>query len=278
MHHRYPGIVVLHDVVLHHLMASDDQTYWRELAYEHGNDGVSLFYTAAADYFAMPLNRRLLDLALGCVVHSRFAAEAVHSVRPELACEVIPMGIPRPTIINNQQSIINRQFVFGMVGQVTPTKQLELCLQAFDQIEGAQFVIVGEAIDVDVVALIAERESVTWHGYIDDFEVFQQVVGSIDVVLNLREPTVGETSAAALRALAQGKPVIVFDHASYSELPDDVAIKLPVGDVAELVAGMREGMVRVNEMSAAATAYVQDVHHPAAVADQYLTFINKIIR
>ena len=102
-------------------------------------------------------------------------------------------------------------------------------------------------------------------------------MGSIDVVLNLREPTVGETSAAALRALAQGKPVIAFDHASYSELSDGVAIKLPVGDVNALVVAMQEGMARVEEMSPAAVPYVQDRHDPAVTANQYLTFINKII-
>lgn len=277
MHRRYPGIVVLHDVILHHLMASDREQYWRELAYTHGNEGVSLFYTAAADYFAMSLNQRILDLALGCIVHSQFAADTVRATHPQLPCAVIPMAVPLPLPTINKQS---KQFVFGMVGQVTPTKQLELCLEAFDKVnnenKNARFVIVGEAIDVDVAELIAGRENVTWHGYIDDFARFQQVVGSIDVVLNLREPTVGETSAAALRALAQGKPVIVFDHAWYSELPDDVAIKLRVGDVPALVAGMHSVMGRVDEMSSAARSYVERVHDPVESAAQYLSFIQMV--
>jgi glycosyltransferase involved in cell wall biosynthesis len=40
----------------------------------------------------------------------------------------------------------------------------------------------------------------------------------------------GETSAAAVRALSVGKPLIVSDVGAFRELPDEVAIKVPVGD------------------------------------------------
>ena len=40
----------------------------------------------------------------------------------------------------------------------------------------------------------------------------------------------GETSAAAIRALSLGKPLVVSDVGAFRELPDEVAIKVPVGE------------------------------------------------
>ena len=50
----------------------------------------------------------------------------------------------------------------------------------------------------------------------------------------------GETSAAAVRALSLGKPLVVSDVGAFRELPDEVAIKVPVGEgeVPALVAAI----------------------------------------
>ncbi len=49
-------------------------------------------------------------------------------------------------------------------------------------------------------------------------------------IVNLRSPTMGETSGTAIRALSLGKPLVVSDVGWFSELPDEVAIKVPVDD------------------------------------------------
>ena len=50
-----------------------------------------------------------------------------------------------------------------------------------------------------------------------------------DVLVSLRWPTMGETSASVIRALAAGRPTIVSDVGWFSELPDSVVAKVPVG-------------------------------------------------
>jgi hypothetical protein len=57
------------------------------------------------------------------------------------------------------------------------------------------------------------------------------------VLVNLRSPTMGETSAMVVRALSLGKPLVVSDVGWFSELPDEVAVKVPVdeGETAGLV-------------------------------------------
>ena len=66
-------------------------------------------------------------------------------------------------------------------------------------------------------------------------------MAACDVHVNLRSPTMGETSGTAIRALTLGKPLVVTDAGWFSELPDDVALKVAVGDreVDDLAAALR---------------------------------------
>src|SRR5438046_7264571 len=61
---------------------------------------------------------------------------------------------------------------------------------------------------------------------IDDFVGY---LGACDIVLNLRFPTVGESSGTLLRSLGLGKAVLVSAIGSFAEFPDDVCLKVPVG-------------------------------------------------
>jgi SAM-dependent methyltransferase len=58
---------------------------------------------------------------------------------------------------------------------------------------------------------------------------FVRYMAACDIILNLRYPTVGENSGTLMRALGLGKAVIVSDVGSFSELPDSICLKAPVG-------------------------------------------------
>ncbi len=60
-------------------------------------------------------------------------------------------------------------------------------------------------------------------------EEFVGYLGACDIVLNLRYPTVGESSGTLLRSLGLGKAVLVSDIGSFAEFPDDVCLQVPVG-------------------------------------------------
>ena len=60
-------------------------------------------------------------------------------------------------------------------------------------------------------------------------EDFVGYLAACDIVLNLRYPTVGESSGTLLRALGLGKAVMVSEVGSFREFPDDVCLKVPVG-------------------------------------------------
>jgi glycosyltransferase involved in cell wall biosynthesis len=58
-----------------------------------------------------------------------------------------------------------------------------------------------------------------------------ELMAACDACLNLRAPTMGETSGSVVRQLSLGKPVVVSDVGWFSELPDDVALKVPVDEL-----------------------------------------------
>lgn len=298
---RYPGVVMLHDYFLHHFIrhhtaGHDDWTaYGREMAYSLSSDGRALAQAihagrAEAPLFEEPLNRRLLDVSLGLIVHSRYAAERARRQRSDLPLAVVQALIePCPgRSLRDRLALPDNAVLFGSFGQITAEKRIDLALQAFQRVRrnypAAHYLLVGETRpDVDLPALLAEYEladAVHQIGYVADLAEFVDWITTVDVVVNLRQPTVGETSAIALRAMAAARPLIVFDHGWYSELPDDAAMKTAPGDIDALQAAMERLAASAGtrrSMGAAGLAYVHRHCLPQHVARAYIDFLYHVL-
>jgi len=300
---RYGGITVLHDHGLHHFVATrtiprgDFAGYVRELGYALGVEGVDLAYRIARGeaehpFYAAPLNERVLDRSLGVIVHSRYAADKIQAVRPHLPVTVIPAPInisAAPARSRPALGCPDDALLFVSAGQVISNKQLALALEAFARLRAdhpqARYVVVGDELkhDLDLPAWLAQHglsDAVTMTGYLADKADFVAWIAAADVVVNLRYPTVGETSATALRGLAAGRPVIVSDHGWYAELPDDACVKVAPNDGAAVYQAMHrlagDATLR-REIGQRAAAYAQREHSLAAAAQRYLDFIAAII-
>lgn len=281
---RYPGLTVLHDVVLHHFMAT--QTYARELAYALGAAQAQAVRRGevTVDPFAVPLHARVLDASLGVIVHSRYAADGIGRTHPHLPVAVVPLVMPMPAAAPPAAGGIT----LASIGQISRTRLLDRSLAAFARLHAdhpeTRYLIVGEALDVDVPALLAAlppaaRAAVTWTGYVADDAAFDRWIAAADIVVNLRLPTAGETSAAALRALAAGKPLIVVDAGWYAELPDAVAHKVSDLTVAALTDAMRALLApdRRQAMGHAARTLIAHDHAPDAVARRVAAFAASVL-
>lgn len=297
---RYPGLVVLHDVGLHHLIAHHTSGqgnlpgYTRERGYAQGLAGINHTWQVRTgqrpnDPFDLPLHNRLADVSLGLIVHSQYARDLVHEVRPSLPLQVIPelmtlqTGQPQPRDFAAAQDI-----VFASLGQVTPHKHITLVLDVLARLLPTHphlfYLIIGEVLsDSNLEEAITARGlhgRVHVTGHVEGLPNFVNWLLAADVVINLRHPTVGETSAAALRAMAAGKPLIVFDHGWYSEIPSSAALKIPPMDAAALLAAMRrlaESPMQRQHMGQAGQAYVRDQCAPEKVAMAYATFIHQLL-
>jgi glycosyltransferase involved in cell wall biosynthesis len=97
------------------------------------------------------------------------------------------------------------------------------------------------------------------------------LMAACDVLVNLRYPTMGETSGSVIRGLSLGKALVVSDVGWFSELPDDAVLKVPVDDyeVATLTAALGVAADHGSELGSAARAYVEREHALPKVAAEY---------
>src|SRR5439155_19591752 len=122
-------------------------------------------------------------------------------------------------------------------------------------------------------------EGVIREPYVEE-ERLWALMAACDAVVQLRAPTMGETSGSAIRTLALGKPLVVSDVGWFAELPDDVALKVtPGGD--EEVAGVARALERLADpevavrMGEAARAYVRAEHELGRVAELYVAALER---
>ncbi len=246
---RHPGVVVMHEANLHHLIA--DLTIRRDnwdayLAEAEWNGGATaLEYALRAraldvgpDYEGVPMTRRLLEASRGLVVHSDFVAREMRVQGFTGPIATIPHGawIPRTDRNGTRQSLglDENTPLIGAFGYLKPYKRIAESLRSLRRLvridPRVRMILVGEAhpeFHVDqLIRTLGLSEHVRILGFAP-IEKFVDYIGACDIALNLRYPTVGETSGSLQRALGLGKAVIVSDVGSFTELPDDVCMKVP---------------------------------------------------
>jgi len=297
------GLVVLHELVIHHLVAGvtlargDGPGYLDAMQREAGVVGRLLAH-GVIDGLLPPLwERRSTDFPLvgealahadGVIVHSRYVAEGVRAAGYAGPIFPIPMPAwPAPTAEPWTPPSGPAAALFVVLGHVNPQKRIGPVLAAFARtrpsVSGARLVIAGGSAGVDLereVATAGVADSVDILGFVDEGLLWRLLVAA-DACVSLRFPTMGETSGVAVRALTVGTPVIVSDVGWFSELPDDVAIKVPVGEgeVEALEDALRLLAVdrgRRDEMAAAARALAQGEHDLDRVAELYVAACEEV--
>ena len=99
--------------------------------------------------------------------------------------------------------------------------------------------------------------------------------------MNLRFPTVGETSGAVCRLAGCGLPVVVSDVGWFRELPESFASKIPVGEgepeaIARELDSLASDEALRNARSDAARAWGEG-RSPARIAQAYARVIRAVV-
>lgn len=292
---RRPGVVVLHDFVLHHLVAGmtlgrgDADGYLDAMQRDAGTVGRLLAHGVvdkllppiweerAQDF---PLASVVLDRADALICHSRYVEQLARACGYDGPISVIPM----PAWPALDASGVSRLVPEGdgplltCVGYLNAAKRVPQLLEAFDYLRetvpNARLALAGSAaadVRLDSQSL---GEGVLRLDHLEDAQLWQLLADS-DVCISLRWPTMGETSGMAIRALSVGTPLVVSDVGWFSELPDAVAAKVPVDDLeVETLAATLELLASDAglraRMSAAAAEYARQEHKLDRVADLYV--------
>jgi glycosyltransferase involved in cell wall biosynthesis len=122
----------------------------------------------------------------------------------------------------------------------------------------------------------ALKDVVTLAGYRPDDQL-RQALFSADVVVNLRNPHLGESSASLLDALIAGLPTVVWDHGFYSEFPDGVVCKISSErQLRPILEQLVTSPARRQRMGATARAHVLERFSTAAYCRGFHAFVNLV--
>jgi len=241
---RRPGVVVLHDLVLHHLIVEmtlargDAEGYVASLEASHGPAGAAWARGRVAGLhsemgnFLLPASIEVAQRSLGVIVHNHYAADRLRSFGVTTPIHVVPHPYVPETRTLPRTLFGPDKRVIGFFGFLTSAKRAEVVLEAFRIARAKdprlELLIVGEpAPNIDVASL--QGDGITLTGYVADDD-FPRYYAEADRFVNLRYPTAGETSGTLIRALDAGKPVAVSNYAQFAELPDTIVVKIPLGD------------------------------------------------
>jgi glycosyltransferase involved in cell wall biosynthesis len=299
-----PGVAVLHDAVLHHLLLgllSEDE-YLGEFVYNYGG----WYRDVAADlwrdrghamaddrYFRYPLLRRIAEASRALIVHNpkaaRLAREALQKSPREIVVAEIPHYVEAPALPAASEIASKRAelgipegaVVISCFGYMRPPKRLHSLHEALRRIEApCRVLIVGEFVssgyEASLGALFNDPRVVRMP-YVPH-EEFWRLAALTDICVNLRHPSVGETSGVAMKLMAAGKPVLVTDSEEYAGVPELAVVRVDSGEAEiEMLAHYLYALATGPEMRALiggnAAAYVREHHALERVAGAYLDVI-----
>jgi glycosyltransferase involved in cell wall biosynthesis len=300
---KKPGVVVLHDFVLHHLVAGitvgrgNGHGYLDAMEREGGVVGRLLGHGVLDKRIpplwesrpeAFHLAGEVLDLATGLIVHSRYVEQRARAAGYEGPVWRIPhpaWGVPAVAPAQLEGSPL-----IGSFGNVNASKRIPQLLEAFARLRrerpDARLLLVGAVspgfdLDRRLQRLGLSEEGIVREAYVEE-ERLWSLMAACDVCVNLRSPTMGETSGSVIRQLSLGKPVVVSDVGWFSELPDDVALKVPVDaqETETLYAALellgRDESARA-AMSAAALDLVRREHDLDRTAELYVAALEQAL-
>jgi len=222
---RNPGVLVLHEANLHHLHAERTikrgnwDEYVDEVAYDGGPQARAFAervrrLEVGPDYEGVPMLRRLLENAKGVIVHSDCVGQAVRDAGYTGPLARIwhgawidrdPTRKPLGDFYRSKLGLANNNPLIGAFGFLKPYKRIAESLRAFRRLTrlnpNVRMILCGEPhpeLNLDnLLRGLQLEEHVRVLGYLSP-EDFHHYMEACDVILNLRYPTVGESSGTLL--------------------------------------------------------------------------------
>ena len=280
---QQPGVVVLHEYMLHDLVrhAGTADDFIAAMRYSYG---LAAEQTAREmveghwpnERWSYPLFEPVVDAADHLIVHGAVALARVLRSRPAAGVSVVPLtmsldGLPAVSdasrrALRHELGVGEDALMVASFGHVTPIKRIEVGLRAFARLRrrhpAARYVLAGDISPYypelrEIIAgplgegvIVTERLA---------FPRMLELMEATDVAFNLRSPTAGETSAICVRLLGLATPVIVNEGGWFSEIPDGCCARVSVGATEE------DELVAVLEVLAGDPALRQEMGRAAAV-------------
>ena len=255
---KNPGaVLLLHEFSMHHLLTEttlaygDNQGYLNELV-ACGPEGELVSGLRAQglwsgiEQFLFPAIESRLRIASGVIGHSKWILDRVDSVAPDTPTVHIPHHFSSSNNLDRHScrkllGMKDGELAVVSLGFVTPAKCIEQVVSALagirSEVPPFKFWIFGEMRHPTSVRQAIKKHDMTdvviEKGY-TPLSTFEAAIEASDLVVNLRYPTVGETSGTMTRAMGSGKPVVVFRYGSFAEPPPSAVIGVPLDTFSSL--------------------------------------------
>jgi len=298
-----PGVVVLHDAVLHHffLGALRCTAYIDEFVYNYGEWNRALakdLWSGRASsgfdrrYFDYPMLKRIAERSLAVVVHNPAAARMVRQHAADAVVIEIPHLFAPPELPPRWEAIRMRQslsapshvLLFGVFGYLRESKRLFTVLRAFHRLRqtrshacgDARLLIAGPFVSSDLaraVAPLLAAPGIARLPYLAERDFWRAAL-AVDACINLRSPAAGETSGIAIRLMGLAKPVLLTDGEENSRYPQTACLRVAPGMAEEdslwhhmfLLTSMKEC---AGEIGLRASGHIVERHQAVRIAEQY---------
>ena len=251
---EHPGVVVLHDAVLHHFLLGqlDAHAYVEEFAFNYGewNRGTAeeLWRARAASgadyrYFQFPMLKRVAERSRAVIVHNPAAARMVCEHAAGACVVEIPFLFDAPAVPAADQVARYRgglglpaeNFVFGVFGFLRESKRLGAVLETFARLHAQKpqtsLLVAGSFASSDLeraIEPLLATPGVVRVPFVPASD-FWLAASAVDACINLRYPAAGETSAIAIQFMGIGKPVLLTDAEECSRFPEDSCVRVAPG-------------------------------------------------
>jgi glycosyltransferase involved in cell wall biosynthesis len=296
----FPGVVVLHDYVLQGFHAErynatgEFETYRRLQKKYYGESGESIAKNiarpetipiwesaAALDY---PLNEDILESAKAVIVHSNFVKEKIQAGFHKSITKINHHGHTLKTFdrnkVRNQMGLDKDSILISSIGYINKNKRFDVIISALDEIKNPAltYVIAGKDRGNLLKNYIEEKNlKIIVKGHLQ-LEELEALIDASDICINLRYPTMGESSGTLLRMMGYGKPVLVTNFGSYADFPDYTVLKIdPDIDEKEHIKRFVKTLIQEEDFSHSigkeAVRYVREECSIEKCALEYVSFL-----
>ncbi len=255
----YPATVVLHDWNIHPFMQSSflwtkDSYLYENALLSYGEIGIQELTLIKkknnVDVFKFPMSDSIVNRSKKVIVHSQWVKRQFATKN----IEVIPLfsdiqAIPSPNEIKEFKRILDvshNEYLITCLGDINlnklPDIQIEATKRLIDNGYPVKLIFAGK-IQPETKFLFERLQGSHYANKIivTDYLFYNKYISCLfasDVVINLRFPSMGESSATLAETLFAGKPTIIGDYNQYKEYPDDILggkIKYNGDEIAQLV-------------------------------------------
>lgn len=239
----YPGLVVAHDFQLQDLLLGMYQrhtdwfeTYQSAMGLHYGESGreaalaVDTGFTRHSEIGGRyPLIEEVCINALGVVTHNPLLMEEIRD-RTGLPTAFLPLPYPcDQSLGEGRQPYTGGPFQLLIFGYIGTNRGLREVFAAMARNPLLHLDIAGKVTDeIALDTMLREYaigERVRQRGFLSELEL-DEAIANAHLVVNLRNPTMGEASGSQLRIWSVGAPSLVSNHGWYGDLPDETVFKV----------------------------------------------------